>query len=674
MISARQRTTARWPANGGLSTGSAEGVFGGGAVAYDRKDANSGGARWSLMTNRRIVALMPLLALAATVSPGAATFAAVRPPIMAQHSVADAVGTGGVAINGSASATASATVTMTVPPPYNAFGTLRLSNDGGSTWVERRWATSIAWSLIEVAGYVHLDAVDGGVGLARTEVSLDDVHWRSLNPSPFTFYFAGMVDLREGTIGGSWAPGEHTIYTRAVDKLGNVSEAPPLTKTPTSMRLSLDPPATFTFPLPPVAGQPFTIQPTFDAGYHLAAGEFCQWRLLWGTANVRLEAGYDETYGEVMTSVAAKNGVCEPWTFTLPYTPPLEYTWSLSINPSASETLYITSVLAGSFRAAPGGTSRAISSSSIPLFYLLPDRQLVGATGTVIYHLHTAGGATAAAGWWSCFPADRTPETAQTDQYGGTSFTCPVTTSEPWTAFWAREAGGKIWRAGYDPIGDRSRPTVGSLRVAPAPGAWLTTTTVNRISWSGKDKGSGLHHYTLQVSRNGGAWTAVALPSRLTTSFERSATVGVAYRYRVRATDRAGNTGAWTYSATFRPTAIDDGSSQATWAWSWTRIAASGAVGGHVRTASLTGAAVTFRFTGSGVGIVAPRAPGQGFAQVYVDGVLTATIDLGAPSPTASRVVWSKSWPTAGSHVVRIRNLATTGRPAITIDAFSVLR
>ena len=180
------------------------------------------------------------------------------------------------------------------------------------------------------------------------------------------------------------------------------------------MRQGDDPPATFTFPLPAVAGQPFTIQPTFDPGYHLAAGEFCQWRLLWGSARVRLEAGYDETYGEVKTSVPAKNGVCQPWTFTLPYTPPLEYTWTLSINPHAHETHYITNALAGSFRAAPGGTSRAITSSNLPLFYLLPDRELVGLTGKVIYHLHTAGGATAARGLVVVLPvrrdAGRTPD------------------------------------------------------------------------------------------------------------------------------------------------------------------------------------------------------------------------------------------------------------------------
>ena len=53
-----------------------------------------------------------------------------------------------------------------------------------------------------VSGFVHLDATDEGVGLAGTQVSLDDVHWRPLNPSPFSFYPPSFVDVREGTIGG----------------------------------------------------------------------------------------------------------------------------------------------------------------------------------------------------------------------------------------------------------------------------------------------------------------------------------------------------------------------------------------------------------------------------------------------------------------------------------------
>ena len=293
--------------------------------------------------------------------------------------------------------------------------------------------------------------------------------------------------------------------------------------------------------------------------------------------------------------------------------------------------------LAGSFGAAPGSTtSRAITSSSLPLFYVTPDRDYVGLDGTVTYRLHAAGGATLPTTgviWWSCFPADNDPPyppSYQTDQRGGNVFVCPVRSSEPWTAFWSRETATRIWRAGYDPVGDRSRPTVSSVRVTAAPGSWLTTTMNGRISWAGRDRGSGLHHYAVQVSRNGGSWKPVTLPSRLATAVNKRLTLGSTYRFRVRAKDRAGNVGAWVYSGTFRPTKYDDGTSAANWSAGWSRVPSAGSVGGHVRTTGLGGRTATFTFTGRAVGILAPRGPNLGFAQVYVDGVLKATIDLSA--------------------------------------------
>ena len=56
------------------------------------------------------------------------------------------------------------------------------------------------------------------------------------------------------------------------------------------------------------------------------------------------------------------------------------------------------------------------------------------------------------------------------------------------------------------------------------------------------------------------------------------------------------------------------------------------------------------------------------------DGVLASTVDLRTASASLSRVVWAKSWSVAGSHVIRIRNLATAMHPSASVDAFVVLR
>ncbi len=110
------------------------------------------------------------------------------------------------------------------------------------------------------------------------------------------------------------------------------------------------------------------------------------------------------------------------------------------------------------------------------------------------------------------------------------------------------------------------------------------------------------------------------------------------------------------------------------WSAGWSREAATGASGGAVRSASAAGRSVTFRFTGRAVGWFARRGPGQGFAQVRVDGVLVASVSLEASAPQPSRVVWRRSWGAVADHAVRIRLLGTTGRPRVEVDAFQVVR
>ena len=93
-----------------------------------------------------------------------------------------------------------------------------------------------------------------------------------------------------------------------------------------------------------------------------------------------------------------------------------------------------------------------------------------------------------------------------------------------------------------------------------------------------------------------------------------------------------------------------------------------------MRTTGLGGRTATFTFTGLAVGVLAPRGPNMGFAQVYVDGVLKATIDLSAPGDAPSRVIWARSWSSKATHKIRIRTLGTVGHPDWSVDAFVVLR
>ena len=524
-------------------------------------------------------------------------------------------------------------------------------------------------------GGYSIDATDAGVGVDHTEVSLDGVHWRSLDPAQYDGWYEGTFDVRETIIGGAWTTGSRLVYGRVVDRLGNATDVDPYPITVVSLWSSWEPPISIEMPTAPVAGKPFTLKPVFHDGYVVPPGFLCQWHLWWGTETARTAAHPDPTYGEVITTVAPRGGTCSAWTFSLPYTPPLEYSWMLQIySDTRSGGGVIGDQATNAFRAAPGGTFRGIATSSLPVYYTVPDRDYVGLDGTVTYRLYRAGGAPSRSGEWTCRPAAPGSTVAGGHQMGGTSFACHVRTSEPWVARWSYWTPTYMFYAAFDPIGDRRSPTVSSLRAAPAPSTPVGATMTARLTWKGSDRGSGIRRYTAQVSRNGGRWASVSLPSALATSLDRSLALGSAYRFRVRATDKAGNVGAWVYTPTLRPKAYDDTSSIARWSGPWARASTAGAFGGGVHAASMLGAGVTFAFTGQSVGLLAPRGAAYGFAQVYVDGKLAATLDLSAAAMAPNRVAWRTSWASAGAHTVRVRVLGTAGHPSTAIDGLVVLR
>ena len=71
------------------------------------------------------------------------------------------------------------------------------------------------------------------------------------------------------------------------------------------------------------------------------------------------------------------------------------------------------------------------------------------------------------------------------------------------------------------------------------------------------------------------------------------------------------------------------------------------------------------------VGLVMHKGPGRGKFQVYVDGVLKATVDTYAATNQPRTVVWQGAVGGTGasSPTIKIVNLATPGRPRIDLDA-----
>ena len=74
------------------------------------------------------------------------------------------------------------------------------------------------------------------------------------------------------------------------------------------------------------------------------------------------------------------------------------------------------------------------------------------------------------------------------------------------------------------------------------------------------------------------------------------------------------------------------------------------------------------------IAVVGRRGPTSRQAKIYVDGVLTTTIDLRRTSSQNRVVLFSKSWTTVAAHTVRVVVVGTSGRPRIDIDGFAVAR
>lgn len=428
-----------------------------------------------------------------------------------------------------------------------------------------------------------------------------------------------------------------------------------------------------------VTGRPFTFRPAYPADLVLSASTRCTWELRWGSTTALRDFRPDETYGGLVFAGPKSKGYCGAWTFTLPWVPVRQYAVTLEIFDEVANAVYSASIGGEGqpfVQATVGSTDRHISSSSLPIAYLLPDRYALIVGAPVTYRLYTLGGATTGTrSPWTAFLAG----TARGfTKFGGTSFTFVPSTPGSWLVSWNRSGTANILGAYYDPPAryrDRSAPvtTTPTQQVAPLTQPLDARVRV-RISWSGSDRGWGIARYQVQRSMNGGTWRSVGLPSSKTRAIVESLSPSATWRYRVRAIDKAGNVGSWRLGPTFKTVRFSESSAAVAYRGAWTIGADETAIGGRIRTSSAAGASATVTFSGRDVAWVAPRGPGLGKAEVWVDGVRKAVVDLGAAALTPRQVVFRAHWATRSTHRVRIRVLATAGRPTVAIDGFVVLQ
>ena len=97
--------------------------------------------------------------------------------------------------------------------------------------------------------------------------------------------------------------------------------------------------------------------------------------------------------------------------------------------------------------------------------------------------------------------------------------------------------------------------------------------------------------------------------------------------------------------------------------------------GGSTKYSSTACASATFTATGArAIAIVVTRALTRGSFKVYVDGVLRGTVSSYGSPTNYRRLIYQVSWPTAGTHRVRVVISGTLRHPRVDLDAFIVLR
>lgn len=208
-----------------------------------------------------------------------------------------------------------------------------------------------------------------------------------------------------------------------------------------------------------------------------------------------------------------------------------------------------------------------------------------------------------------------------------------------------------------------------------------------RVGWAAardEVEGSGLAAYLLQQSTNAGAFTNVTLPSPTAHNLRLDLVPGAdAYRLRVRATDRAGNSGDFRLGPpAFKVKAFQESSAAVVDGGSWTTAALDGAYGGSVQHASASGRKVTFNVAAGtrNVALISTKGPNRGKVQVCVDPGTAAercsiAIDLYSSVIKQRSVVYSKAVNPGISHKVEVRllgqkNASSTGT-RVDVDAFA---
>lgn len=219
---------------------------------------------------------------------------------------------------------------------------------------------------------------------------------------------------------------------------------------------------------------------------------------------------------------------------------------------------------------------------------------------------------------------------------------------------------------------DHSAPTSTSPRASLRAGTTLNGTMERvRLTWSGKDVGpAGVRSYDIARSYDGNAFKQIGTSSA--PQFDWSMTPGHTYQFRVRARDHAGNVGAWATGPVLRPALTQQSSSAVRFSGSSVTTYYAPYSAGSQRYLA-AGSSVSYTTSARSLSFITTRAATRGTAEIWIDGVKVATVDLSTGGTAYRFVAYSRTWSTVGTHTIKVVSLGTPV-PRVDVDAFGVIR
>lgn len=113
-------------------------------------------------------------------------------------------------------------------------------------------------------------------------------------------------------------------------------------------------------------------------------------------------------------------------------------------------------------------------------------------------------------------------------------------------------------------------------------------------------------------------------------------------------------------------TVVDSDSQLLTYAGTWS---AQGHFGGDdVHSTSATGASVSLAFTGKSIAFVSDTGPGQGEAQILIDGVSQGTFNAASATARAGQTLFADARLSAGEHTIKVVDVSG----GLTLDSFQI--